>query len=440
MTKSPLKFLLPVLTCFLLASCGEDVETRMKLNGKEFTSSADRPSLDQKDAYYEVFVAGAAKVVAADQSIPGTAVTSRRWLVKDPSGAVVIDKEDIGGFEFECKLPGWYSVYLEVNEQEEDAQTCWVYARAAGSSKPAVSVTKPFEVMAPIGKDIKTKDRNIELKMRTELWDESALDGITVMFNGKRVNDLALDLDKALTTAQLNLKKGENTIEIMAEIGGEVFEEKLNILRMVDEPVKQNNKTANNSKDKIEKVEIVNPKNKDDGGMGKTTVDKEEPVKPTPPVKPTTPAFGENLEQAKAAYSSELVTNACLNDLVDNYSFTITPTRRVRIDDFIIFNTVCGAVEVLISSSQGELLRTTETLTAGKSQISFGLYSDEVFLKKGVKYTFSLKPEEGNANCGSSEMPKLVDTSACSPELQKEAHFKTNYRGKSIIHDITYSY
>jgi len=145
-------------------------------------------------------------------------------------------------------------------------------------------------------------------------------------------------------------------------------------------------------------------------------------------------------EFAKAGYRAEGITEACRSDLIESYSFTITPSKLVRIDDFVLFNTVCGTLEITISSPEGELMTTSETLTGGKSQISFGLYTDEVFLQKDVPYTFAIKPSKGNSNCGSSESPKLVDTKDCSPELRKKSHLTTNFKGKSIIHDITYSY
>ena len=107
----------------VLSSCQEDVDTKIVLNGNEVLSSPAPPALTQKDAYYEVLASNIARVIAADRSDPSDAVTQRRWVIKGPDQTTILEKNDLPGLEFVCSEPGWYSIYLEINEQKEAAQT-----------------------------------------------------------------------------------------------------------------------------------------------------------------------------------------------------------------------------------------------------------------------------------------------------------------------------
>lgn len=234
---TPLKykpFLLLLLISILLGSCTEEVATEMILNDEIYSSSTTRPSPSDKAAYYEVNLAPTAKIIAVDRSTPSESVTKRKWVLKNQNGKVIFEKSKVPNIDIECEQAGWYSVYLEVNGQTEDAKTCWIYAKSPGNAKIGEneSTKNSFEILFPKDNaDFTTKKNNIELVLRTPFVEKLELDSIEVKLNDREIKDLQLDLKEALTTARLYLKEGPNTIEIKAEIGGEVFEKKLVVER-----------------------------------------------------------------------------------------------------------------------------------------------------------------------------------------------------------------
>jgi hypothetical protein len=418
-----LKFrLFPVILIFLVGCVEPDVN--FQINGSYALTGAesDEEILNPDTAeMLRVFVGDT--VIFRNTTEPEDQIKSQRW---DIDGDEVIDEEFDGrsGFKTVYTKPDRFMAALWVNDAEIPVKK-WIEVK--GEYKVIDDFNPTITFITPADKRSETEDMSYGLK--ASLNEIYSSDSIVLLLNGKKA-DFTFDEITGVLASDLRLTKGSNEIELAAYTDdGEMYAEMVLIEYKIESIASESTPYVPPAQNKKNTV-VETKSNNIPPPAGKPKTDP----------KPNTEETKKNLNEfAKAGYRSDGVNETCRDELIEKYSFTITPSRLIRLDDFVIFNTVCGNIEITISSKDGELLSSVETLTEGKSQISFGLFN-EVLMQKGREYTISLKPISGNSNCGSTDAPKLVDTKACSPQLRKKSHLTTNFKGKSIIHDITYSY
>ncbi|HKK38087.1 MAG TPA: hypothetical protein VJ949_01560 [Cryomorphaceae bacterium] len=432
------KFQLILFASVFVVSCS-DVDVNFQVNGQDALNGTETEeewlNPDSTDIL-QVYVGDT--VIFRNTSQPQENISSQKW---DVDGDELVDERFNGISEFKTVYtrPDRFMAALWVNDAAVPVRK-WIEVQ--GDFEVFDEVLPSVSFIQPSGRMVETESRTFKLEASlTEIYNS---DSIVLKVNGD-LTEFNFDEATGALEQELRLANGANEVELMAYTeDGSVYSDMALISYQTSRPSPGKTSavttTVNLNKEKPKsesELDNVFSSNENSKPEPKT---EPEPV-PEPKTKSEPEEVNVNLTDfAKAGYRSDGVNEACLSDPVETYSFTITPSKLVRIDDFVVFNTVCGSLEITVTSAEGELLTTIETLTEGKSQISFGLYTDEVFLQKGVQYTFSLKPMKGNTNCGSTENPKLVDTKGCAPELRKRAHLTTNFKGKSIIHDITYSY
>ncbi len=422
------KFQLLSFGLVFLVSCS-DVEVNFQVNGQDaLTGTETDEELTKPDSANILSVFVGDTVIFRNTTSPEEDVSSQKW---DVDGDELVDEEfnDLSGFKTVYTKPGRFTAALWVNDAAIPVKK-WIEVQ--GDFEVFEEALPSVDFINPSASVEESESRNFNLEASlTEIYSS---DSIVLKVNGE-LTDFNFDEVTGALEKKLSLANGENEIALFAytEDGG-VYSEMALISHYPS--VALSNPKKNTSAPRVKKEEPPSETKLDEIF---NSPDGPEP-KSEPEPDPKTAETTKNLTQiAKAGYRSDGINDSCRNDLVESYSFNVTPTKLVRIDDFVLFNTVCGNLEIKISSPEGELISTTETLTEGKSQISFGLFT-EVFLQKDVEYVFTLTPAKGNANCGSIESPMLVDTKACKPKLRKKFHLTTNFKGKSIIHDITYSY
>lgn len=454
MTK-PLKlksFLLLLFIGVVLGSCTEDVATEMILNGKSYASSASQPSPNDPSAYYEVSLARPAKIIAVDRSDPAKSVTKRKWVLKGPNGIKLAEEKDTPSLAFECDQPGWYAVYLEVNNQAENAKTCWIYAKSPENALASEKEKKEksFEIIFPIEADYTTNESNIELAMRTRLWEKSDLDGITVRLNNQPFTNLVLDLDKELTTARLYLKEGKNTIDIKADINGEIYEEQLVVQRdkkRVSLPVENNrdNKIADNKTSTPKKVEPKIDAEKTKSEVKKPIVENkkveetkkiEESKKVDDKIKP------EELKgiKDKVVYADFSALESCTSRGLSKAIFKISAKRLLELESFIIHTSACGKADITVKKDGKTIAtRVGASINKGKNELYLGSFLLGQRLQDGDQWTIEvvLNSDKEN-NC--PEVPKFNNVASCAPISPNETHLSLSGSQLSVIGQINYIY
>lgn len=427
-----IKFQLLSLALVFLVSCS-DVDVNFQVNGQDALSgTVTDEKLTNPDSTNMLRVFVGDTVIFRNTTQPVDEVNSQKW---DVDGDELVDEEfnGLSGFKTVYSKPGRFMAALWVNDAAVPVKK-WIEVQ--GDFEVFEDVLPSIGFVNPRGRIEESESRKFNLEASlTEIYNS---DSIVLKVNGNPT-DFEYDEVTGVLQKELSLTKGDNEIALFAytEDGG-VYSEMAQISYNPSVASISPQKKTASTPVKKKKDEPQSESELDDIFTSTSTGESEPKAEEKP--KPKSAEAKKNLtEFAKAGYRSDDIDDSCRNDLVENYSFNVTPSKMVRIDDFVLFNTVCGKLEIVISSPEGELISTTETLTEGKSQISFGLFT-EVLLQKDVQYVFTLKPVKGNSNCGSTESPKLVDTKACTPKLRKKSHLTTNFKGKSIIHDITYSY
>lgn len=418
-----------LVTALLLSACTEDVDTTILLNAKSYPSSPIQPDMSDKTGYYEVILAGAMDIIAVDRSTPSEAVKKRKWVLEGPG--IKLEQQDSASLNFKCKQPGWYSVYLEINGQTEHASTSWILAKGSGIVK-AVSTPNAepsFKLLYPKEEEITTTERSMVCSMRTSLYKEAELDGIKVFLNDKPVTNLMLNADEELTTARLNLRKGKNTVEIKAEIGGEEFEESFVVERetplIADHSTKKNTKSTTDNK--VEKT-VSKPSS---GGGSKAN--------PAVSANATKAFEGKKIE--KLLLDLEKVAD-CAETCGSKQNIQIKADRPIQLRKIHFAPTSCGYYHYKLMDGAGTVVkqRKNNALSAFPTGITL---HDEVLgeyipqMKQGETWTLELELETSGESC--SEQPLIKSLSNCGLE-STETKQLTLLNGKPAIYKIDYTY
>lgn len=413
----------------LFASC-TDMDVNFQVNGEYALDGSKAPettATPDTNTMLKVYVGDT--VVFRNTSEPASNITALKWDI-DGNGVVDEHFNDKNGFKTVYTKPGNIKTSLWVNNSK-DPVIKWI--KVEGDFDLFTELIPEIEFIEPAERITDTKERYFDFA--AQVMELYASDSIVLLHNEQSI-DFEFDENLGEISQRIELNRGENKIEIIAfPLGDETIYSEAAI-------VNYNTKVnpTNTPKKKIKKP-VVKPKpvvvETEPEPEEEDIFEIEEPVDDPEPVEPLEINLANT---AKAGYNSDKVGAACQSNYVSNYTFTLTPSSLIKLNDFLVFSDACGGLQIQISSSKGTLLNTTATLTKGKSQISFGFMTEEVYLDPNIKYTIALKTVPGNTNCQSPSTPKLLDTKACSPDLRKRPHLSTKFKGKAVVHDITYSY
>ena len=209
-----LQFFIFGVFCCLFSACTEDIQTDFILNGQDLNESLTEPE-QPYDSTVVITINAGDTIIITDTSTPVKSIKSRLWDI-DGDGIWDDSFNDSDHFATAYENEGLYKITFCTNG-EKSCITKWV--NVEGIAMP-LELDESLPVLTFIKPDVYSSvsdEKYLEIEVQTE--NIFSKDELTLMVRDKEARFVFDETTGILSAKKIRLSKGENIIEVQANIG-----------------------------------------------------------------------------------------------------------------------------------------------------------------------------------------------------------------------------